>query len=230
MKLEDILFSQGFGTRYDCRKMISDGVVKFQSEVVLDPDQDFNPEGCTFEVFGEEWPYYEKAIIALNKPANFECSMKPSIYPSVMTLLPSPLRKRNIQPVGRLDQDTTGLIILTDDGKLIHTLTHPKKHVAKTYIARLKHVPNDDFCRRLEEGVVLNDDPKPVRAVSARMIDERDLELVLDEGKYHQVKRMVAALSNRVESLHRIKVGKYELPKDLKEGEWCWIESAGLIR
>lgn len=230
MKLEDILFSQGFGTRYDCRKMIADGVVKFQSEAVLDPEHDFDPEGCTFEVFGEEWPYHEKAIIALNKPANFECSMKPSIYPSVMTLLPSPLRKRNIQPVGRLDQDTTGLLILTDDGKLIHALTHPKKHVEKTYIARLKHIPSGDFCRRLEEGVVLNDDPKPVKAVSARMLGHRDLELVLDEGKYHQVKRMVAALSNRVESLHRIKVGKYELPEDLNEGEWCWIESADLIR
>ena len=118
MLLKDVLFSQGFGTRYDCAAMVASGAVEIAGEVHDDPDEDVETEGLVFRCLGTDWPYFEKAIIALNKPAGYECSMKPSAHPSVMTLLPSPLRRRNMQPVGRLDVDTTGVLIFTDDGAL----------------------------------------------------------------------------------------------------------------
>ena len=101
MLLKDVLFSQGFGTRYDCAAMVASGAVEIAAEVHDDPDEDVETEGLVFRCLGTDWPYFEKAIIALNKPAGYECSMKPSAHPSVMTLLPSPLRRRNMQPVGR---------------------------------------------------------------------------------------------------------------------------------
>ena len=131
MTLADILFTQGFGTRYDCRQIVLAGAVSINGRVADDPDENFEPKGLVLTWRGEEWPVCEKALIAMNKPEGYECSLKPSAHPSVMGLLPGPLRKRAVQPVGRLDWDTTGLLLFTDDGKLLHRLTHPKKHVDK---------------------------------------------------------------------------------------------------
>lgn len=96
MLLKDVLFSQGFGTRYDCAAMVASGAVEIAAEVHDDPDEDVETEGLVFRCLGTDWPYFEKAIIALNKPAGYECSMKPSAHPSVMTLLPSPLRRLSL--------------------------------------------------------------------------------------------------------------------------------------
>ena len=145
LELEQILFSQGFGTRYDCRSLVRSGQVKINQVVKTDPDETVETQNLKFEVRGQLWLYKEKAIIALNKPSGYECSQKPIHHPSVMTLLPSPLRRRGVQPVGRLDEDTTGLLILTDDGILQHRLIHPKKHVAKTYRVSCKHPCSDLF-------------------------------------------------------------------------------------
>ena len=131
MRLEQVLFSQGFGTRHECRGMILQSRVQIEEVIYQDPDEDVDVDGLVFCVDGKPWPYFEKAVVALHKPSGYECSQKPIHHPSVMTLLPAPLRVRGIQPVGRLDEDTTGLLILTDDGALQHRLIHPKKHVAK---------------------------------------------------------------------------------------------------
>ncbi len=229
MTLADILFSQGFGTRYDCRQMALSGAVSVAGVVKDDPDERLDPEGLILSWRGRDWPVCEKAVIAMNKPAGYECSLKPSSHPSVMGLLPGPLRKRAVQPVGRLDQDTTGLLILTDDGALLHRLTHPKKHVDKVYVAELRHPMTEADCARLEAGVVLDDDPRPVAAKCARMIGEKTLELTIAQGKYHQVKRMVAACGNRVDALRRIRVGAFDLPADLAPGEWIWLSGPGEI-
>jgi len=159
----------------------------------------------------------------LHKPAGYECSQKPKHHPSVLTLLPPPLRQRGLQPIGRLDEDTTGLLLLTDDGKLIHKLTSPKHHVPKVYEVTCKHPLAADAVPRLLAGVVLDDDPAPVAAAACEAVDETHLRLTLTEGKYHQVKRMVAAVGNRVEALHRSRFGPLALPADLAPGQWCWI-------
>lgn len=244
MRLSQILFSQGFGTRRLCAGLIQHGEVRVNGELVEDPEAEFEPEGLQFEVSGKTWPYYEKALILLNKPAGYECSQKPKHHPSVMSLLPAPLRERGVQPVGRLDEDTTGLLLLTDDGSLIHKLTSPKHHVPKVYEARCKHPLSAEQVAQLLAGVELRE-PEPVarpgrparpapppeftRAEAAEAYDSHGLRLTLTEGKYHQVKRMVAAVGNRVETLHRPRFGALSLPEGLPPGGWTWVSSPALI-
>jgi 16S rRNA pseudouridine516 synthase len=223
MKLSQILFSQGFGTRRACAGLVHAGLVHHNGRELDDPDEDLATDGLVLQVEGKPWPYHAKALVLLHKPAGYECSRKPRHHPSVMTLLPGPLRQRDVQPIGRLDEDTTGLLLLTDDGTLIHKLTSPKHHVPKVYEVGCKHPVDATQVERLLAGVVLDDDPAPVRAAACEAVGERGLRLTLTEGKYHQVKRMVAAVSNRVETLHRSSFGSIVLPADLLPGQWAWL-------
>lgn len=226
--LAQILFSQGFGTRRDVAGLIERGEVRRGDEVLADAGLELDTAGLVLTINGTDWPVRSPAIVLLHKPVGYECSMKPSAWPSVLTLLPAPLRRRNVQPIGRLDQDTTGALLLTDDGTLLHRLTSPKWHVPKTYQARTARPVTSEQIAALLAGVVLHDDPRPVAAAAARHTGEHALELVLTEGKYHQVKRMVAAVGNHVEQLHRSAFGALELPADLALGRWCWVEAQAL--
>ena len=228
MRLSAILFSQGFGTRRECVGRVLDGQVTIAERVCDDPDEDFATEGLMFSVDGREWPFHEKALVVLHKPVHYECSMKPRHHPSVMSLLPAPLRTRGLQPVGRLDEDTTGLLLLTDDGALIHRLTSPKKHMPKVYEVTTRHPVDERQLTALRTHVVLDDDPEPVAALDAQATGEHTLRMTLTEGRYHQVKRMVAAVGNRVDALHRSTIGAYTLPADLAPGQWCWLDPAAL--
>jgi 16S rRNA pseudouridine516 synthase len=235
MQLQDILFTQGFGTRRVCAGLIQQGHVSVGGRIVSDPTTEFPPEGLRFVVDGSEWPFQERAYLMLHKPAGTECSRKPSTYPSIYTLLPAPLRQRpqkgatdGVQAVGRLDQDTTGLLLLTDDGQFIHRMNSPRRHVPKVYEVTARHPVDDRQVQRLLQGVVLDDDPQPVRAAACEATGERGLRLTLTEGKYHQVKRMIAAVGNRVEALHRSRIGGLELPADLAPGHWRWLGPAEL--
>ena len=231
MQLQDILFSQGFGTRRICCGLVQQGLVQIGAdrEVCTDPGEAFEETGLVFWVQGELWHYHAQAYLMLHKPAGYECSQKPSTYPSIYTLLPGPLRNRGggaaagVQAVGRLDQDTTGLLLLSDDGKFIHRMTSPRHHVPKVYEVQVKHALDERQVARLLQGVVLDDDPKPVRAAACTALGDTHLQLTLTEGKYHQVKRMVAAVGNRVEGLHRSSIGPVLLPADLLPGQWRWL-------
>ena len=229
MRLEDILFSQGFGTRRVCAGLIQQGHVQVHGHTAVYAGEFFDLEGLRFNVQGEEWPFAAQAYLMLNKPAGTECSQKPSTWPSIYTLLPSALRLRpqkaavqGVQAVGRLDQDTTGLLLLTDDGKFIHRMSSPKHHMPKVYEVTTKHPLDASQIERLVAGVVLDDDPKPVAAHAAVQTGTHTLTLTLTQGKYHQVKRMLAAVSNRVEGLHRSQIGSLTLA-DLPEGAWRWL-------
>jgi 16S rRNA pseudouridine516 synthase len=233
--LQDILFSQGFGTRRICAGLVEQGHVAIGNESITDPLADFDTAGLVFHVDGVAWPYHDKAYLMLNKPAGIECSQRPSAYPSVYTLLPAPLRQRpvkggtpGVQAIGRLDADTTGLLLLSDDGVFIHRMSSPRHHVPKVYEIGAKHPVDAKQAARLVEGVVLDDDPKPVRAEACEIAGERELRLTITEGKYHQVKRMVAAVGNRVERLHRSSIGGLALPPDLKPGQWRWLGEGDL--
>ncbi len=246
MQLQEILYSQGFGTRRVCAGIIQQGMVQVYRDsmdaapvIITDAAMEYEARGLRFRVQGVEWEYFEKAYVLLNKPAGTECSQKPSTYPSVYTLLPSPLRLRpqksavqGVQAVGRLDQDTTGLLLLSDDGQFIHQMSSPKKHSPKVYEVTAKHPFNEKQVQLLLTGVVLDDDPKPVRAAACEIADAAGaathLRLTLTEGKYHQVKRMVAAVGNRVEGLHRSRIGGLELPDDLAPGQWKWLRDSDL--
>jgi 16S rRNA pseudouridine516 synthase len=237
MQLQEILFSQGFGTRRVCAGLVQQGLVSVAGSTAVDPATEFEAEGLQFTVQGVAWQYHAKAYLMLHKPAGYECSQKPSTYPSIYTLLPAPVRQRGggaaagVQAVGRLDQDTTGLLLLSDDGKFIHRMSSPRHHVPKVYEVRTKHGVDDKQVEKLLGGVVLDDDPKPVRAASCIQSGEKTLSLTLTEGKYHQVKRMIAAAGNRVEEaggLHRSRIGELALPGDLKAGQWRWLAAHDL--
>ncbi|HEU4458764.1 MAG TPA: 16S rRNA pseudouridine(516) synthase [Methylibium sp.] len=236
MRWSHLLFTQGFGTRRECEALVAGGRVAHGGAAIDDPEAEADvAEGFAFEVDGRAWPWHERALILLHKPAGYECSQRPGAHPSVMTLLPAPLRQRGkggVQAVGRLDADTTGALLLTDDGPLLHRLTSPKHHVPKVYEVTAKHAVDDAQIARLLEGVVLRDeareargDPAPVRALAAERTGATTLRLTLGEGKYHQVKRMLAAVGNRCEALHRSAIGSLTLPDELAPGQWCWLGS-----
>ena len=249
MHLEDILYSQGFGTRRVCAGLIAQGRVQVAgpsgglgSSEAAQTTRDFDTAGTDgtglrFQVQGVPWQFHAKAYLMLHKPAGTECSQKPSTWPSVYTLLPAPLRQRpqksavqGVQAVGRLDQDTTGLLLLSDDGQFIHRMASPKHHLPKVYEITCKHPIDAKQVQRLLDGVVLDDDPKPVRAEGCEQVDELHLHMTLVQGKYHQVKRMLAAVGNRVEGLHRSRIGTLDLPADLAAGQWRWLGTDDLVK
>jgi 16S rRNA pseudouridine516 synthase len=224
MPLDKILQSQGFGTRRECRGMIEAGFVCVGGEPVTYYDAAFETEGLEFSVDGEDWRYLEKLYIALNKPSGYECSRKPSHHPGVMTLLPDQFRVRDVQAVGRLDHDTTGLLLLSDDGSFIHALSSPKRHVPKLYVATTAEPVTEALLTQLRRGVKLHDEPAPLKA-EVRQLDDHNLEMVLEQGKYHQVKRMLAAAGNHCAALRRTAIGELTLDAlGLAEGAWCTIE------
>lgn len=228
MQLERILQKHGFGTRKGCRSLIRHGRVAIGGVVCDDPFAEIETEGLVLTVDGADWPYAEFACLMLHKPAGYECSRKPQHHPSVLTLLPLQLRERDVQPVGRLDEDTTGLLLITDDGQLNHVLSSARRKVPKVYLATTRHPLEQAQVDQLLAGVQLNDEPEPVAAAACEIAGERSLRLTLTSGKYHQVKRMVAAAGNRVDALHREAVGDLVLPGDLKPGEWRWLSAVDL--
>ena len=235
MKLHQILYSQGFGTRRECTALIERDAVSINGEVQRRADAEVAVDGLTLTANGEAWPFHAQAYLMLNKPAGFECSHKPKEWPSVYELLPMPLRLRptksavdGVQAIGRLDQDTTGLLILSDDGQFIHRMASPKHHVPKMYVVTTKHAIDDAAMGALLSGVVLNDDPEPVAAVACERVSDHVIKLTLTEGKYHQVKRMLAAVGNRVEALHRAQMGGLQLDANLREGQWRWLTAEDL--
>ena len=218
-----------------CSGLVQQGFVTVQGQPCTDALAEFEPEGLAYTVQGVSWVYQAKAYVMLHKPAGTECSQKPSTYPSIYTLLPPPLRQRptkgavqGVQAVGRLDQDTTGLLLLTDDGAFIHRMASPRHHIPKVYEVVTRHPVDERQVQRLLDGVVLDDDPKPVRAAACEATGECALRLTLTEGKYHQVKRMLAAVGNRVEALHRSRIGSLALPADLAPGQWRFLDANDL--
>jgi 16S rRNA pseudouridine516 synthase len=230
MWLARALQSQGLGSRKGCVLLVRSGAVAVNGVVCDDPEAEVDPEGLELAVNGVTWPYHQKAYVLMHKPAGYECSHNPKHHPSVFSLLPSPLLERGVQCVGRLDQDTTGLLLFTDDGQFIHRMTSPKKGVAKIYRAVCADPVTDATLDALRSGVHLNDEPEPIAALACEASDSHTLRLTLAEGKYHQVKRMLAATGNRVDSLHREAIGDYVLPATLAPGAWRWLDAADLAQ
>ncbi|MBC7756633.1 MAG: pseudouridine synthase [Bdellovibrio sp.] len=223
ISLERILSKQGFGTRKQCRIMIINEEITVNGALCGDPDTTFSPENLSFTVKGEAWDYKEKSYLMMHKPSNYECSHKTQHHPTIYSLLPHPLVVRDVQCIGRLDEDTTGLILISDDGQFIHRMSSPKHKVPKVYEVTCKHVMSDEQIAHILKGVKLIDEPAPIAALACERISDNVIHMTLSEGKYHQVKRMVAAISNRVEGLKRIQIGALKLPDDLKVGEWRWL-------
>lgn len=223
--LDRMLQSQGFGTRKYCRQLIDDGELSIHGQVVTNYKQEVELDGLQFRLFQEEWTYREHVYIALNKPAGIECSRKPSSHPGVMTLLPEQFDWRDVQAIGRLDHDTTGLLLLSDDGAFNHAMSSPKRHVPKLYLATTAEPVTPELIDSLLKGVVLHDEQQSLSAVTCVARGEYQLEIVVEQGKYHQVKRMLAAAGNHCSALQRIAIGSLTLESlELSEGEWCYLQ------
>jgi 16S rRNA pseudouridine516 synthase len=226
LSLDRILQSQGFGSRKWCRQLIADGEVGVAGVTVTDFRAEFETEGLFFNLYEEEWEYRQHLYVALNKPPAIECSRKPSHHPGVLTILPEQFTWRDVQPVGRLDHDTTGMLLLSDDGAFIHAQSSPKRHVPKLYLATTAEPVTELLLTQLLEGVKLHDEPGSLAALSCKQVGTHQLELVLEQGKYHQVKRMLAAAGNHCAALQRIAIGELTLAAlELEEGEWCFLDA-----
>lgn len=230
LTLDRILQSQGFGSRSGCRELIAEGEVCIGGEVIDNWRAEYDPTGLVFHIFDEDWLYREHVYLVLNKPFDYECSRKPSSHPGVLELLPENMEWRDVQPVGRLDYDTTGLLLLSDDGKFIHAQSSPKRHQPKTYVATTAEPVTDKLVTSLLAGVKLHDEPAQLAALACRKLADNQIEIVLDQGKYHQVKRMLAAAGNHCAALTRTAIGGLQLSElNLEEGEWRYLTDAELV-
>ncbi len=222
--LDRILQSQGFGTRKWCAELIAGGEASIEGEAITDSRTVFETSGLQFTLFGEAWTYREHVYIALNKPAGYECSRKPSHHPGILSLLPEQFARRDVQPVGRLDHDTTGLLLMSDDGAFIHAQSSPRRHIAKVYVATTHDPVTPQLVAQLLGGVKLHDEPAALAAVTCKSLDTHQIEIVLEQGKYHQVKRMLAAAGNHCTALQRTEIGGLKLDAlGLAEAEWCYL-------
>ncbi|MBE0483281.1 MAG: pseudouridine synthase [Bacterioplanes sp.] len=161
----------------------------------------------------------------LHKPANYECSHQPSHHPSIFQLLDC-VKAEQLHCVGRLDQDTTGLVLLTDDGQWSHRLTSPKHQHNKYYLVTTEQPITDEQCQQLRDGVLLHGEQQPSSAVQVERCNEQQIQLVIQEGKYHQVKRMLAAVDHHVVALHREQIAHIPLDPTLAPGEWRWLTAS----
>lgn len=225
MTLEKMLQSQGFGSRKHCQQLIQNGAIAIEGEVITQPKQKLQLQGLKFSVYGQDYTYREKVYIALNKPQGYECSHQATHHFSVFDLFDDILLNRGLQCVGRLDQDTTGLLLLTDDGQFLQALTHPKKHVAKVYRMYTADLVTDAQIQQLADGVELRNESGIFAATDICRLAEHELEMTIHQGIYHQVKRMLAAVGNKVEKLHRQQIGALNLP-ELELGQWIYLDDA----
>ena len=227
MLLEKMLQSQGFGSRKHCQQLIKNGAVTIMGETQTNPKFAIKiaPETVLqFSVYGQNYQYREKVYIALHKPQGYECSHQATHHFSVFDLFDDVLLNRGLQCVGRLDQDTTGLLLLTDDGQFLQALTHPKKHVAKVYAMHTADPINATQIKQLEQGVALRNESGTFAATEVQQLAEHELQMTIHQGVYHQVKRMLAAVGNKVEQLHRQQVGALNLTDlALDVGEWMYL-------
>lgn len=228
MFLEKMLQSQGFGSRKHCQQLIKNGAIQIQNEVITDPKFKLDLDHLEFSVYQQTFQYREQVYIALNKPQNYECSHQSTHHFSVFDLFDDVLMNRGLQSVGRLDQDTTGLLLFTDDGQFLQALTHPKKHVPKVYQIQTVDPITDEQIQQLEQGVELRNEKGLFAATDVQRLAEHALKITVHQGVYHQVKRMLAAVGNKVERLHRAQVGQLVL-NDLPEGKWLYLNEAQVV-
>jgi 16S rRNA pseudouridine516 synthase len=221
-RLDKVLAHIGIGSRKEIKKLCKDGRVKVNGEFVKDSGLIVHPYQDTFEVDGEEVRYREFIYLMMNKPQGVISATEDLRTETVVDLLEPEDQVFEPSPVGRLDKDTEGLLLLTNDGQLAHQLLSPKKHVPKTYYAKIDGIVSEQDIEAFREGVVLEDGYKtmPGELIILHAAEESEIELTIYEGKFHQVKRMFEAVGKRVTYLKRISMGPLPLDESLKPGEY----------
>ena len=222
MRIDKVLSNLGYGSRKDVKKLLKDGAVKVNNVVVKDAKQHVDPEKDSVTLNGEEIQYREFIYLMMNKPPGVISATEDNRDETVIDLLEVEDLVFEPFPVGRLDKDTEGLLLITNDGQLSHRLLSPKKHVPKTYFAVIDGEVTDEDIEAFKNGVTLDDgyETKPGELVILKSGFTSDIELTITEGKFHQVKRMFQAVGKRVIYLKRLSMGPLMLDETLELGEY----------
>jgi 16S rRNA pseudouridine516 synthase len=226
LNLEKLLHSQGIASRKDCFRMIRkgricvDGSIEKNASLLVDPMQQ------EVQVDGEVLAFQSKILLAINKPSGVECTKESKEYRSIFAWFPEQWVRRGLQCCGRLDADSEGLVLFTDDGNWNHSISHPNKGLIKKYRVRLKHPFSVEQKERLLAGVELRNEKGIYIAGNLEELSENEIAFTITTGIYHQVKRMVAAAGNRVEYLERYAIGPVELSEDWERGQYRMLDPA----
>ena len=219
MRLDKFLCEMNLGTRSQVKDLIRRGLVNVNGILVRNADVKIDERTDRVCVRGQEFCYQRFFYYMLNKPAGLVSATKDQVSATVMELLRPEDRRSDLFPAGRLDKDTEGFLLLTNDGELAHRLLAPKKHVDKTYRVNIEHGLSPEDIRRLEQGVDIGEDCLTLPA-KVQQPEEKVILLTLHEGKFHQVKRMLKAVDNSVVALKRISFGGLMLDENLQPGEY----------
>ena len=226
IRIDKYLADLELGTRSEVKNLIKKGLITIDGTVCKSPDYKFDENICLVCFQGKPLIYKEFEYYMLNKPQNVVSATQDNYDKTVLDLLKD-VRKKDLFPVGRLDKDTEGLLLITNDGALAHSLLSPKKHVNKTYFVGLHSPIEEDAITKLENGVDIGEDKLTLPA-KVTVIDPFHIELTIHEGKFHQVKRMLQAVSNEVTYLKRISFGSLTLDSSLNLGEYRELTEAEL--
>lgn len=222
MRLDKLLANMGYGSRKEVKQLLKQKAVTVDGDYVKDAALHVDPEKQIVSVFGERVVYTEFVYFIMNKPPGVISATEDLRDETVIDLL-EPLHQHfQPFPVGRLDKDTEGLLLLTNDGQLAHNLLSPKKHVPKVYYAQIEGVVTEEDAEKFANGVELDDGyvTKPGKLVILKSAQQSEIELTIQEGKFHQVKRMFEAVGKRVTYLKRISMGSLKLDVNLALGEY----------
>ena len=231
-RLDKILASQGTLSRRDVKEIIKKGRVTLNGIVVRDSAVKVDLNTDTVAIDGEQIALKKHIYIMMNKPQGVISASDSESDETVVDLVPDELFRKGLFPAGRLDKDTTGFVLITDDGDFAHKILSPKNHIFKTYFARLQHELTVSDIETLEKGITLADGTI-LKEAKVEIVENSEtplIKIMICEGKYHQVKRMFAATGNKVIELHRSKMGELELAPNLKPGECREITPEELIK
>ncbi|OZM56108.1 16S rRNA pseudouridine(516) synthase [Lottiidibacillus patelloidae] len=222
MRIDKLLANRGYGSRKEVKSLLKTGAVKVNDKTIKDGKLHINIEEDVVTVYGEEVHYQEFIYLMMNKPPGVISATEDNMHETVVDLLEQEDRLYEPFPVGRLDIDTVGLLLITNDGKLSHQLLSPKKHVPKTYFAKVDGEVTNEDVKQFAQGVTLDDgyETKPGELIILKSGSTSEIELTISEGKFHQVKRMFKAVGKQVTFLQRISMGSLVLDETLELGEY----------
>lgn len=221
MRLDKLLSSQGLATRKQAKELARKGLLLVNGVAIKDTSFTVDPEQDEILVEGNPVQYKKHLYLMMNKPQGVVCATEDGRYPTVLDLVPDQFQRRGLFPAGRLDVDTEGFVLITDDGDFAHRILSPKQHISKTYHAKLEHSITAEDIVAFQDGVILEDGYTCMSAELQTLKDDDEVwvSVVICEGKYHQIKRMFEARRNRVIALRRVKMGLLALDENLPLGE-----------
>jgi len=216
-RIDKIISEQTYYTRKEIKKLISKGMVYVNGEQVKKSETKYDENNINLKINGQEVEVKKHVYLLLNKPKGYVSATEDASQKTVLDLVPENYKNRNLFPAGRLDKDTTGLMLITDDGEFAHNILSPRKHVKKEYEVTLDIPVTEEMVKGFKEGVMLNDGE--CKSANLEITGEYTAKVTITEGRYHQIKRMFGCYGAKVIELNRICMGNLYLPKGLNLGE-----------